>query len=81
MAGSSSDEKLVMEREVLVLLVLLGLSALSPPLHFWLAARIVSKSGLSGAWALTQAIPIPLLGLLSIWAFAYALWPAERDHG
>lgn len=45
----------------------------------WMSAKILKKAGLSGWWSLTQIIPI--LGIVMLWAFAYAEWPGiEHDQ-
>ncbi len=62
-----------------LLIAWIGFRLLSPWIYLWLASRLAAKAGLPRGWALTQALPIPLLGTIAIWAFAFARWPTERD--
>jgi hypothetical protein len=44
----------------------------------WLISRAVSKSGISGWWALLGLIPI--VNLVMLWVFAFAKWPRYPDR-
>ena len=57
------------------LLALVGFTAL----FLWLAARVVGKAGYSGWWAL--ALFLPLLNIVAVWLFAFALWPGVPKDG
>jgi hypothetical protein len=47
-------------------------------LPVWLISRAVSKSGISGWWALLGLIPI--VNLVMLWVFAFARWPRYPDR-
>ena len=42
----------------------------------WLAARIASRAGYPGWWALSQLIPV--VNVVLMWLFAFAKWPVEE---
>ncbi len=43
----------------------------------WFQVKILHKTGFSGWWAITQFVP--LVGLIFLWIFAYAEWPAQKS--
>lgn len=40
--------------------------------------RIVRRTGHSGWWVLTMAVPV--LNFIMLWVFAFARWPAVDDE-
>ncbi len=54
----------------IVFLLLFGQSVIYIP--------AVRKAGFSGWWAVLATVPI--VGLILLWVFAYARWPAEPDR-
>ena len=41
--------------------------------------RILDRAGYSRWWLLT--IVVPLLNVIMLWVFAFAIWPVDRPRG
>ena len=41
--------------------------------------RILNRAGYSRWWLLT--VVVPLLNLIMLWVFAFAIWPVTRPRG
>lgn len=46
---------------------------------FWPSVRIVQRAGFNPLWALVWFIPF--VGMIAMWVFAYAKWPALENAG
>ena len=62
--------------EHLIALVIVALIALAIVAVF---GRILNRAGYSRWWLLTMVVP--LLNLIMLWVFAFAVWPVARPSG
>ena len=64
-----------------IISLVLGLAALVFAVWILLAifGRIASRAGYSHWWALI--ILVPMLNVLMLWIFAFAIWPVMKPRG